>query len=552
MVITFKKPVAISVDRLSVSARRTISAPRGSTPTASSIRIALARKVKVNSIPAAERLYVDLLPETWTRHACPVCRARWSRNWPSRALEAERQLRQQRLSRQDRRSRRRSASRSRRQPTFTRYVFAMPDVANVVPENAATASSRSNSISRSNGIWRTPRRRCRRRCGRSTPRSMTIRPPSVFALQRHAEGAHLPRGPQHRGRRRPRPPPNRSTVAEQTAPSRRRRQRLTRGRPAAPPRPCPPSACRGIAPPPSRCRRKDAAAAGAEAAKAPTLPPPQCRRQRQPAAKPAAPRRAASRRNPPRPNQAAGTPIRTRRSSSMLRQSGDRLRPNFRSRSPTPGRRVPARRYAVAGVRQRRQDRPRRAQRRRQPCDPQRHAGARRRRRSDRAHQAGAAAPGQPRADGPGWIVDHRRRRHGAEPGRSSSPATSSAKTAPASPFRSTIRANCIASPTPTSATGCWWSPRSGRRAASSRRRISSSCARCRRPTAWWCSRSPTTSPPSLRSTRSPSRRPSGLSLSPTAIGQQQLANSLPRRELRHPALGLRPPGQVQRARRPN
>ena len=31
-----------------------------------SIRIALARKVKFNSIPAAERLYVDLLPETWS------------------------------------------------------------------------------------------------------------------------------------------------------------------------------------------------------------------------------------------------------------------------------------------------------------------------------------------------------------------------------------------------------------------------------------------------------------------------------------------------------
>ena len=41
--------------------------------------------------------------------------------------------------------------------------------------------------------------------------------------------------------------------------------------------------------------------------------------------------------------------------------------------------------------------------------------------------------------------------------------------------------------------------------------------------------------------------RPGGLSLSSTALGQQQVAPSLPRLDLRHPALGLRPRGQVQR-----
>ena len=65
MVVTFKKPVAIAVDRLNASAPDTISAARLD-PDGTSIRIALKREVKLNSIPVAERLYVDLLPANWT------------------------------------------------------------------------------------------------------------------------------------------------------------------------------------------------------------------------------------------------------------------------------------------------------------------------------------------------------------------------------------------------------------------------------------------------------------------------------------------------------
>ncbi len=65
MVISFKQPINVPVDNLNARAPGVISAARRD-PDGSAIRIALARKVKVNLIHAAERLYVDLLPDNWT------------------------------------------------------------------------------------------------------------------------------------------------------------------------------------------------------------------------------------------------------------------------------------------------------------------------------------------------------------------------------------------------------------------------------------------------------------------------------------------------------
>ena len=64
VIITFRRPVNVSVERLNAGAPDYISAARID-PDGSAIRIALARKVKLNTIAAAERLYVDLLPEDW-------------------------------------------------------------------------------------------------------------------------------------------------------------------------------------------------------------------------------------------------------------------------------------------------------------------------------------------------------------------------------------------------------------------------------------------------------------------------------------------------------
>ena len=74
-VITFNRPVEVSVDRINSSAPDYVSAARQD-PDRTAIRIALARKVKVNLIPAAERLYVDLLPENWKGSLLERSRAR--------------------------------------------------------------------------------------------------------------------------------------------------------------------------------------------------------------------------------------------------------------------------------------------------------------------------------------------------------------------------------------------------------------------------------------------------------------------------------------------
>ncbi|MFI4971513.1 MAG: hypothetical protein ACHP7H_02430, partial [Hyphomicrobiales bacterium] len=132
MVVTFKKPVAIAVDRLNAAASDYISAARLD-PDGNSIRIALARKVKLNSMPAAERLYIDLLPEAWTG-MLPGLPREVIEELANRALAAESQLRKQRFTAKTQKP---AAIRVKvaTQPTFTRFVFAMPDVANVVPES---------------------------------------------------------------------------------------------------------------------------------------------------------------------------------------------------------------------------------------------------------------------------------------------------------------------------------------------------------------------------------------------------------------------------------
>src|SRR5262249_61377138 len=65
LVITFKTKVSVPVDRLPLNARNYVSAAR-SDPDGMAVRMALARKVRINTMMAAERLFVDLLPDSWT------------------------------------------------------------------------------------------------------------------------------------------------------------------------------------------------------------------------------------------------------------------------------------------------------------------------------------------------------------------------------------------------------------------------------------------------------------------------------------------------------
>jgi tetratricopeptide (TPR) repeat protein len=133
IVISFNKPVALAVERLNVNAPDYISAARRD-PDGSGIRIALTRKVKLNTIAAAERLYVDLLPENW-KGPMPGLPQEVVDELVRRAREAERQLHQQRAAEKQKKPplvRVKVAN----QPTFVRYVFTMPGTVNVVPERA--------------------------------------------------------------------------------------------------------------------------------------------------------------------------------------------------------------------------------------------------------------------------------------------------------------------------------------------------------------------------------------------------------------------------------
>ena len=133
IVISFNKPVAIAVERLNVNAPDYISAARRD-PDGSAIRIALTRKVKLNTIAAAERLYVDLLPESW-KGPMPGLPQEVIDELVRRARDAERQLHQQRAADKQKKPPL-VPVKVANQPTFVRYVFTMPGTVNVVPERA--------------------------------------------------------------------------------------------------------------------------------------------------------------------------------------------------------------------------------------------------------------------------------------------------------------------------------------------------------------------------------------------------------------------------------
>jgi tetratricopeptide (TPR) repeat protein len=131
VVITFDRPVAISVDRLASSAGDYIGAARRD-PDGRAVRIALSRKVTVNSIAAGERLYVDLLPDTWTGLP-PGLPREVIEDLARRTREADKA----RAEHQPDRTRKTAPIRVRfaNQPTFTRYIFELPESVGVAADN---------------------------------------------------------------------------------------------------------------------------------------------------------------------------------------------------------------------------------------------------------------------------------------------------------------------------------------------------------------------------------------------------------------------------------
>ena len=124
IVIRFERPVDVSVDKVAELVPDYIGAARRD-PDGSAIRLSLSRKVTINTMTAGERLFVDLLPESW-KGPPPSLPNEVVRELSERARAAERELRQQRAMSE---AKKRAPLRVRAsvQPTFVRFIFEMPD-----------------------------------------------------------------------------------------------------------------------------------------------------------------------------------------------------------------------------------------------------------------------------------------------------------------------------------------------------------------------------------------------------------------------------------------
>src|SRR5216683_1478694 len=124
LVIRFNRPVDIAVDKLSDAVPGYVGSARRD-PDGSAIRLSLARRVTINTMTAGERVFVDLLPDTWTGQP-PGLPLDVVRELAERARVAERALRQQ-LAATEAKKKPPIRVRASVQPTFVRFVFEMPD-----------------------------------------------------------------------------------------------------------------------------------------------------------------------------------------------------------------------------------------------------------------------------------------------------------------------------------------------------------------------------------------------------------------------------------------
>ncbi|MGH6979638.1 MAG: hypothetical protein ACREFC_00375, partial [Stellaceae bacterium] len=133
LIVSFGKPVMVPIDRIPAQAPDYVSAARRD-PDGKSIRLALTRKVKVNSVIAGEKYFVDLLPEGWIGDP-PGLPQDVIAELVRRAKEADRL---ERLARQSAEPKKPQAVTVRvaSQPTFTRYVFDIPDRTTVAVDRA--------------------------------------------------------------------------------------------------------------------------------------------------------------------------------------------------------------------------------------------------------------------------------------------------------------------------------------------------------------------------------------------------------------------------------
>src|SRR3954469_3768489 len=96
LVVRFKRAVDLPVDHLSDAVPDCVGSVRRD-PDGSAIRLSLTRRVTINTMTAGERVFVDMLPDTWSGQP-PALPSEVVRELAERARRAERALRQQRAA----------------------------------------------------------------------------------------------------------------------------------------------------------------------------------------------------------------------------------------------------------------------------------------------------------------------------------------------------------------------------------------------------------------------------------------------------------------------
>jgi tetratricopeptide (TPR) repeat protein len=125
LVITFKRPIDVSIDRLASQIPDYVGTARRD-PDGKGIRVALAQQVKVIATPAAEKYFIDLLPASWSGQP-PNLPPEVIADLARRAGQADRLERKERQAvAQQRATAEPVRVHAATQPTFTRYVFAIP------------------------------------------------------------------------------------------------------------------------------------------------------------------------------------------------------------------------------------------------------------------------------------------------------------------------------------------------------------------------------------------------------------------------------------------
>ncbi len=133
LIISFSRPTLAAIDRLPAQAPDYISAARRD-PDGRAVRMAVARKVKLNSIRAGDQFFLDLLPDTWNGPP-PGLPQDVVDELARRAREGERL---ERLARQSVMAKKPPSVRVHvaSQPTFVRYVFDVPEQTAVSADRA--------------------------------------------------------------------------------------------------------------------------------------------------------------------------------------------------------------------------------------------------------------------------------------------------------------------------------------------------------------------------------------------------------------------------------